>query len=169
MSKAVTAEEAFDEYLKLNSEGRQRHKLAIGYKEEEWLAFQEVWNRYANPQIPAHSKSEFKRRTALGDPNVAPPTESNPWREAALAFERRAMRGETNLRRIQQVTEDQSGALAKLVNYIASCESREPCPDGNDRPDESCHNRDQCWEPCGKLGKSEEHTKVLVERKGRVK
>jgi len=33
----------------------------------------------------------------------------------------------------------------------------EPCPRGVDKPEESCTNRHQCWEPCGELGQSEEH------------
>lgn len=44
---AMTAESAFSEYLKLNPEGRQRLRNHIGYKEEEWLAFEQVWNTYA--------------------------------------------------------------------------------------------------------------------------
>lgn len=36
----------------------------------------------------------------------------------------------------------------------------EPCPRGNDKPETTCTNRHQCWEPCGELGKSEEHVRV---------
>jgi hypothetical protein len=36
----------------------------------------------------------------------------------------------------------------------------EPCPRGNDKPEPTCTNRHQCWEPCGELGKSEEHVRV---------
>lgn len=36
----------------------------------------------------------------------------------------------------------------------------EPCPRGNQKPEPSCTNRHQCWEPCGELGKSEEHVRV---------
>ena len=34
---------------------------------------------------------------------------------------------------------------------------QEPCPD-KERDEYTCKNRHQCWEPCGELGKSEEHT-----------
>lgn len=33
----------------------------------------------------------------------------------------------------------------------------EPCPLGAGKPEPTCTNRHQCWEPCGELGKSEEH------------
>lgn len=36
----------------------------------------------------------------------------------------------------------------------------EPCPRGDNRPEPSCTNRAQCWEPCGELGKSAEHARV---------
>jgi hypothetical protein len=32
-----------------------------------------------------------------------------------------------------------------------------PCPDIAKMGDHACGNRDQCWEPCGELGKSEAH------------
>lgn len=35
----------------------------------------------------------------------------------------------------------------------------EPCPD-KERDEYACKNRHQCWEPCGELGKSEEHAQV---------
>jgi Lar family restriction alleviation protein len=35
----------------------------------------------------------------------------------------------------------------------------EPCPRGKDKPEHSCTNRHQCWEPCGELGKSAEHAR----------
>lgn len=38
-------------------------------------------------------------------------------------------------------------------------EQVEPCPD-KERNEYVCKNRNQCWEPCGELGKSEEHVKV---------
>lgn len=34
-----------------------------------------------------------------------------------------------------------------------------PCPAAGIRGEHSCANRDQCWEPCGELGKSEEHVR----------
>jgi hypothetical protein len=37
----------------------------------------------------------------------------------------------------------------------------EPCPCGEDRPEPTCTNRHQCWEPCGELGKSEEHARAV--------
>jgi hypothetical protein len=37
----------------------------------------------------------------------------------------------------------------------------EPCPRGEDRPEPTCTNRHQCWEPCGELGKSEEHARAV--------
>lgn len=36
----------------------------------------------------------------------------------------------------------------------------EPCPRGKQRPEQSCTNRHQCWEPCGELGNSEKHVMV---------
>jgi hypothetical protein len=36
----------------------------------------------------------------------------------------------------------------------------EPCHRGNDKPEPTCTNRHQCWEPCGEMGKSEEHVRV---------
>jgi hypothetical protein len=36
----------------------------------------------------------------------------------------------------------------------------EPCPCGADKPEPTCTNRHQCWEPCGELGKSAEHVRV---------
>jgi hypothetical protein len=36
---------------------------------------------------------------------------------------------------------------------------QEPCPD-KERDEYTCKNRHQCWEPCGELGKSEEHTQL---------
>jgi hypothetical protein len=36
----------------------------------------------------------------------------------------------------------------------------EPCPRGADKPEPTCTNRHQCWEPCGELGKSEEYVRV---------
>lgn len=36
---------------------------------------------------------------------------------------------------------------------------QEPCPD-KERDEYACKNRYQCWEPCGELGKSEEHVRV---------
>lgn len=36
----------------------------------------------------------------------------------------------------------------------------EPCPRGADRPEPSCTNRHQCWEPCGELGHSAEHARI---------
>lgn len=35
------------------------------------------------------------------------------------------------------------------------------CPLDENRPETDCVNRHQCWEPCGELGKAEEHC-VLV-------
>jgi hypothetical protein len=34
------------------------------------------------------------------------------------------------------------------------------CPRGDARPEPSCTNRHQCWEPCGELGHSLEHAAV---------
>lgn len=31
-----------------------------------------------------------------------------------------------------------------------------PCPEKNWMGDYACSNKEQCWEPCGDLGKSEE-------------
>jgi hypothetical protein len=39
----------------------------------------------------------------------------------------------------------------------------EPCPRGADKPEPTCTNRHQCWEPCGELGKSEEHARAVRE------
>jgi hypothetical protein len=39
----------------------------------------------------------------------------------------------------------------------------EPCPCGADKPEPTCTNRHQCWEPCGELGKSEEHARAVRE------
>jgi hypothetical protein len=36
----------------------------------------------------------------------------------------------------------------------------EPCPRGADKPEPTCTNRHQCWEPCGELGHSAEHAVV---------
>ena len=41
----------------------------------------------------------------------------------------------------------------------ASRPAAEPCPRGADKPEPTCTNRHQCWEPCGELGKSEEHVR----------
>lgn len=35
-----------------------------------------------------------------------------------------------------------------------------PCPNANFMAEHACANRRQCWEPCGDLGKSEEHAVV---------
>lgn len=35
----------------------------------------------------------------------------------------------------------------------------ETCPDAARMKDHACANRHQCWEPCGELGKSEEHAR----------
>jgi hypothetical protein len=45
----------------------------------------------------------------------------------------------------------------KRASGVTPCE---PCPRGNDKPEPTCTNRHQCWEPCGELGKSEEHVRV---------
>lgn len=42
----------------------------------------------------------------------------------------------------------------------------EPCPRGDDKPEPTCANRHQCWEPCGELGKSAEHTVAVPESAG---
>lgn len=37
----------------------------------------------------------------------------------------------------------------------------QPCPRGEvSKPEPSCTNRHQCWEPCGELGKSEKHARI---------
>jgi hypothetical protein len=35
----------------------------------------------------------------------------------------------------------------------------EPCPRGADKPEPTCTNRHQCWEPCGELGHSAEYAR----------
>lgn len=58
--------------------------------------------------------------------------------------------------------EDSKGGIAdwKFIKKKAlsgnSVAVKEPCPD-KDRTEYACENRHQCWEPCGELGKSEEH------------
>lgn len=39
----------------------------------------------------------------------------------------------------------------------------ESCPDAVRMRDHACANRAQCWEPCGLLGKSEVHARVMAE------
>lgn len=45
----------------------------------------------------------------------------------------------------------------------------EPCPRGADRPEPTCTNRHQCWEPCGELGKDERHVRVSRTDPGKAK
>lgn len=55
----ISIEDAFDEYLTLNPQGRQRLREAIGYSEDEWLAFQEVWRKYM-PNVSGMSLNEIE-------------------------------------------------------------------------------------------------------------
>ena len=50
-------------------------------------------------------------------------------------------------------------AKKRALEAQQSNEQVEPCPD-KERNEYVCKNRNQCWEPCGELGKSEEHVKV---------
>jgi hypothetical protein len=50
---------------------------------------------------------------------------------------------------------------SKPVKGVALASGVEPCPRGADKPESTCTNRHQCWEPCGELGKSEEHARAV--------
>lgn len=41
----------------------------------------------------------------------------------------------------------------------------EPCPCKEEMGEFACEDKSQCWEPCGELGKSEEHAVVSTEDK----
>jgi hypothetical protein len=44
-----------------------------------------------------------------------------------------------------------------MTEELKKCE---PCPRGElDKPEPTCANRHQCWEPCGLLGKSAAHAR----------
>lgn len=38
-----------------------------------------------------------------------------------------------------------------------------PCPDAATMGEHACHNAGQCWDPCGELGHSEAHVRVVPE------
>jgi hypothetical protein len=83
-------------------------------------------------------------------------------------------------------------ALIDEMEYVLSCINEDKIPfDGDDfhealrlgkealakqkqgesctnkeRTEYLCKNRHQCWEPCGELGKSEEHTQVYQQEQG---
>jgi len=38
----------------------------------------------------------------------------------------------------------------------------QPCPDSIHMGEHACANKDQCWEPCGCLGKDADHVKAVL-------
>lgn len=46
------------------------------------------------------------------------------------------------------------------MNVDKSAETVSSCPDKERMGEFACTNPEQCWEPCGELGKSEEHARV---------
>jgi hypothetical protein len=48
----------------------------------------------------------------------------------------------------------------QIAAEIASYEGM-PCPRGANKPEPTCTNRHQCWEPCGELGKSAERARPV--------
>jgi hypothetical protein len=80
-----------------------------------------------NPGVQAHSKSEYKRRVALGDPNVLPPAPGvaavQPSREPLLRLLRLAEDCLSNdalpTARVRRVIGAINGALAKHAGGVA--------------------------------------------------
>jgi hypothetical protein len=52
-----------------------------------------------------------------------------------------------------------AGDAIRAIDEALAQTEQEPCPD-KERDEYACKNRYQCWEPCGELGKSEEHVRV---------
>lgn len=57
---------------------------------------------------------------------------------------------------INGLTEAETSATASVIGVI----DKAPCPRGASKPEPSCTNRHQCWEPCGELGHSQKHARV---------
>lgn len=60
-----------------------------------------------------------------------------------------------------------AGLRAHGVAFPATSQP-EPCPRGADKPEKSCTNRHQCWEPCGQLGNDERHVRFGREELGKA-